>query len=87
MFLFPHGFYILSRAVPFYICRFIPNRTTSDFDLASYVMNKHEGGEAASPTKLEYQKQLSAAMKVPDDLKVLSFKENKPKPAEGKVYT
>jgi len=50
-------------------------------------MNKHEGGEAASPTKLEYQKQLSAAMKVPDDLKVLSFKENKPKPAEGKVYT
>lgn len=68
--------------------RFIPNRTTSDFDMASYVVNKPEEEKetlSGSPTKTEYQKQLSAVMNVPDDVKILSFKEHKPKPAEGNL--
>ncbi|KAL4219956.1 ubiquitin-protein transferase activating protein [Mactra antiquata] len=58
--------------------RFIPSRVTSDRDLASYALSRNEDGNMS-----EYQKKLGEAMKVPDNLKVLSYQENKPKPAEG----
>ncbi|KAH3813857.1 cell division cycle protein 20 homolog [Dreissena polymorpha] len=66
--------------------RFIPNRTNSDFDMAGFTLTRPEGEEdeeVQSPTKVEYQKQLGAAMNIPENAKILSYKENKPKPAVG----
>nr|AAC06232.1 Cdc20 [Spisula solidissima] len=63
--------------------RFIPNRVTSDRDLAAYALSKYGDDENVSPSKVEYQKKLSEAMNVPDNVRILSYQENKPKPAEG----
>lgn len=63
--------------------RFIPNRATSDMDLANYAIRKSEDEENISPSKFEYKKQLGEAMHVPESMKVLSYQENKPKPVEG----
>ncbi|WAR28726.1 CDC20-like protein [Mya arenaria] len=66
--------------------RFIPSRSNTDFDLAGYTMKPRqeaEDEENQSPTRVEYQRQLGAAMNIPEDQRILSFKDNKPKPAEG----
>ncbi|XP_052784985.1 cell division cycle protein 20 homolog [Mya arenaria] len=68
------------------IDRFIPSRSNTDFDLAGYTMKPRqeaEDEENQSPTRVEYQRQLGAAMNIPEDQRILSFKDNKPKPAEG----
>ena len=63
--------------------RFIPNRATSDMDMAGFVITSAEDEENVSPSKLDYRKHLGEAMKIPENTKILSYQENKPKPAEG----
>ncbi|XP_060565732.1 cell division cycle protein 20 homolog [Ruditapes philippinarum] len=63
--------------------RFIPNRVTSDMDMAGFAITCGEDEENISPSKVEYRKQLGEAMNIPENTRILSYQKNQPKPAEG----
>ncbi|KFM27081.1 Cell division cycle protein 20-like protein [Auxenochlorella protothecoides] len=62
--------------------RFIPNRTASNLDIASYTVGEAENYSAASPAK-EYRKQLAASLGTEPSSRVLAFKQKAPAPPEG----
>ncbi|GAB4820233.1 hypothetical protein N2152v2_007279 [Parachlorella kessleri] len=66
--------------------RFIPNRSSSNLDVASYVSREDrdlENLDALSPSKMEYKKQLAANLGQDQSSRILAFKQKAPAPPEG----
>jgi cell division cycle protein 20 (cofactor of APC complex) len=67
--------------------RFIPNRSSSNLDVAAYNVSREardvENLDALSPSKMEYKKQLAANLGQDGSARILAFKQKAPAPAEG----
>lgn len=74
--------------------RFIPNRSTTQFELGQYLVTQEnsgpivsEGAEMMSPSKLEYQKVMSENLN--GDLankKIISYKAKVPNATDGNTF-